>query len=241
VVLNATLAKRLWPGENPVGKRVRFGDSAVWCNVVGVVGDVAIDPIEHWTPPIAYFPVSQVTYNSLSLAVRTLGDPDGIVAAARAQVQALDPEQPVFDVRSLERVVDDDLSGVKLSADMMTIYGLIALVLSASGIFALMAYSVSQRRHEIGVRMALGAQHRDVVQWVMGRALTLALVGLAIGVPAAIAMTHALSSVLYGVVQVNTRVFAGFTVLLVLVAALAAYIPSRWATKVDPVVALKYE
>jgi putative ABC transport system permease protein len=130
---------------------------------------------------------------------------------------------------------------VKLSADMMTIYGLIALVLSASGIFALMAYSVSQRRHEIGVRMALGAQHRDVVQWVMGRALTLALVGLAIGVPAAIAMTHALSSVLYGVVQVNTRVFAGFTVLLVLVAALAAYIPSRWATKVDPVVALKYE
>jgi putative ABC transport system permease protein len=235
VVLNATLAKRLWAGENPLGKRVRFGDGAApWYTVVGVVGDIAIDPIEHWTPPIAYFPISQLTYKSLSVVVRTFGDPGELVPAARAQVQALDPEQPVFDVRTLERLVDDDLSGVKVSADMMTVYGLIALILSASGIFALMAYSVSQRRHEIGVRMALGAQHQDVLRWVVGRALTLALVGLAIGIPAALAMTHALSSVLFGVIQVDTPVFVGFTLL-------PAYIPARWATQVDPIVALRYE
>jgi len=242
VVLNATLAKRVWPGENPLGRRVRFGETAEpWCTVVGIVGDVAMDPIEHWTPPIAYFPISQLTYKSLSLAVRTFGDPDELVPAARAQVQALDPEQPVFDVRTLERLVDDYLTGVKVSAEMMTVYGLIALILSASGIFALMAHSVSQRRHEIGVRMALGAQHQDVLRWVVGRALTLALVGMAIGVPAALAMTHALSSVLFGVIQVDTPVFVGFTLLLALVAVLAAYIPARWATQVDPMVALRYE
>jgi len=242
VVLNASLAKRLWPGENPLGKRVRFGESvAPWCTVVGVVGDIEPGPWDHTGPPMAYFPLSQVTYRSLSIAVRTLGDPTALATAARAQVQALDQEQPVFDVRTLEKIIDDDLSGVKVSADMMTVYGLIALALSASGIFALMAYSVSQRTHEIGVRMALGAQHKDVLRMVVGRALTLALIGLAIGVPAALALTRALSSVLFGVTQVDTQIFLGFTLLLAFVAAFAAYIPARWATKVDPLVALRYE
>ena len=122
---------------------------------------------------MAYFPLDQLTQRSLSIAVRTVGDPIALAAAARAQVQALDQEQPVFDVRTLEQVIDDDLSGVKVSADMMTVYALIALILSASGIFALMAYSVSQRTHEIGVRMALGAQHGDVLRMVVGRALML--------------------------------------------------------------------
>jgi putative ABC transport system permease protein len=153
----------------------------------------------------------------------------------------LDQEQPVFEVRTLEKIIDDDLSGVKASADMMTVYGLIALVLSASGIFALMAYSVSQRTHEIGVRMALGAQHKDVLRMVVGRALTLALIGLAIGVPAALALTRALSSVLFGVSQVDTSICVGFTLLLAFIAAFAAYIPARWATRIDPMVALRYE
>ncbi|MGO8792660.1 MAG: ABC transporter permease [Terriglobia bacterium] len=167
VVLNASLAKRLWPGENPLGKRVRFGSSASaarWCTVVGVVGDIEPEPFDHTSPPIAYFPISQLTYNSLSIAVRTRGDPIAVATAARAQVQALDREQPVFDVRTLEQVIDDDLSGVKISADMMEIYGFIARTLSASGILGLMAYLVSQRTHEIGARMALGAQGKDVLR-----------------------------------------------------------------------------
>ena len=193
------------------------------------------------TPPTAYFPLSQLTYKTLSLAVRTHGDPYQLVPAARAQVQALDPEQPVFDVRTLEKIVDDDLSGVKGSADMMTVYGVIALILSASGVFALMAYSVAQRRHEIGVRMALGAQNKDVFQWVVGRAFVMALIGLAIGVPAALAVTRALSSVLFGVIQVDAPVFVGFTLLLALAAVLAAYLPARQAARVDPMEALRYE
>jgi putative ABC transport system permease protein len=244
VVLNASLAKRLWPGENPLGKRLHFGSNESippWRTVVGVVGDIEPGPWDHTGPPMAYFPLAQLTQRSLSIAVRTLGDPTALATAARAQVQALDQEQPVFDVRALEKIIDDDLSGVKVSADMMTVYGLIALVLSASGIFALMAYSVSQRTHEIGVRMAMGAQHKDVLRMVVGRALTLALIGLAIGVPAALALTRALSSVLLGVIQVDTSILVGFTLLLGFVAAFAAYIPARWATQVDPLVALRYE
>jgi putative ABC transport system permease protein len=124
---------------------------------------------------------------------------------------------------------------------MMVIYGLIALVLSASGIFGLMAYSVAQRTHEIGVRMALGAQHQNIIGMVVGQAVKLALLGLAIGVPTALALTRALSSVLQGVIRVDPQVFAGFTLLLALVAAFAAYLPARWATKVDPMEALRYE
>ena len=140
-----------------------------------------------------------------------------------------------------EKIIDDDLSGVRASASMMMVYGLIALVLSASGIFGLMAYSVSQRTHEIGVRMALGAQHQNILRMVVGQALKLALFGLAIGVPAALALTRALSSLLFGVVHIDAPVFVGFTLLLALVAAIAAYLPARRATKVDPMVALRYE
>jgi predicted permease len=244
VVLNTSFARRLWPGENPLGKRLHFGSTesvAPWCTVVGVVADIKPSPWDDQAPPMAYSPLTQVTYTSLSLAIRTQGDPTPLVAAARAQVQALDQEQPIFNVRTLEKAIDDDLSGVRASASMMVVYGLIALVLSASGIFGLMAYSVSQRTHEIGVRMALGAQHQNILRLVVGQALKLALIGLAIGVPAALALTRALSSVLFGVLQIDTRVFVGFTLLLALVAAFAAYLPARRATKVDPMVALRYE
>ncbi len=244
VVLNTSFARQLWPGENPLGKRLHFGSTesvAPWCTVVGVVGDIKPSPWDDQAPPMAYLPLTQVTYNSLSMAIRTHGDPTALVAAARAQVQALDPEQPVFEVRTLEKIIDDDLSGVRASASMMMVYGLIALVLSASGIFGLMAYSVSQRTHEIGVRMALGAQHQNILRMVVGQALKLALFGLAIGVPAALALTRALSSLLFGVVHIDAPVFVGFTLLLALVAAIAAYLPARRATKVDPMVALRYE
>jgi putative ABC transport system permease protein len=244
VVLNASFANRLWPGANPLGKRMHFGSNdslAPWCTVVGVVDDIKPDSIDHTVPPMVYFPLAQVPNRSLSIAIRTFADPLALAASARSQVQNLDGEQPVFDVRSLEQVINDDLSGVKVSADMMTVYALIALILSASGIFALMAYSVSQRTHEIGVRMALGARHPDVLRIVVGRALTLALIGLAIGVPAAVAMTRALSSVLLGVIQMDTPIFVGFAILLAMVAILAAYVPARRAMRIDPMVALRHE
>jgi putative ABC transport system permease protein len=244
VVLNAGLARRLWPGENPLGKRVHFGSMesvAPWSTVVGVVGDIEPQPLDTVGPPTAYFPLAQLMERSLALAVRTTGDPMGLAVVARAQVQALDSDQPVYDVRSLEKIIDDDMSGVKASGDMMMVYAAIALVLAGSGIFALMAYSVAQRRHEIGVRMTLGAQSADVLRMVVGQALKLTAAGLAIGIPAAWALTRALSSMLLGVIKIDAPVFAGFTILLALTAALAAYIPAHWATKVDPIVALRYE
>ena len=137
VVLNASLAERLWPRENPLGKRVHFGSGegvAPWCTVVGVVADIKPSPWDRETPPTAYFPLSQLPANSVTIAVRTLGDPTGLVSAVRAQVRALDPDQPVYDVRTLGKIIDDDLSGVRLGASMMTDNGLIALVLAASGI-----------------------------------------------------------------------------------------------------------
>jgi putative ABC transport system permease protein len=138
-------------------------------------------------------------------------------------------------------VISDNLSGVEFSARMMLIFGVVALVLAAAGIFAVMAYSVVQRTHEIGVRMALGARRIDVLRLVVTSAIKMAIAGLAIGICVALLLTHALSSVLFGVIRIDARVFALLTFVLATVAAVAAYVPARWATKVDPMQALRYE
>jgi len=164
-----------------------------------------------------------------------------LVAATRAQVLSLDPEQPPYDPRSLDQLISDDISGVEYSARTMIIFGILALVLAAAGIFAVMAYSVLQRTHEVGVRMALGAQRADVLKLVVGYAVKLSAIGLGIGVLGALAMTRLLTTVLFGIVRMDLLAFAGITALLAAVAGLAAYVPARWAAKVDPMVALRYE
>ena len=244
IVISQSMAHRIWGSQDPVGKRIKFGraeSGEPWQTIVGVVGDIEQSPFDHVPEPTAYFPFAQLPLASSALAVRTLGDPIALAAAARAQVRSVDADQPPYDMRTLEQLISDNVSGVESSARMMFAFGVIALVLSASGIFALMTYSVTQRTHEIGVRMALGAQRGDVLRLVVGYAIKLAIIGLAIGVPFALALTRALSSVLFGVVRIDTPVFALFTLLLALVAALAAYIPARRATQVDPMVALRYE
>jgi putative ABC transport system permease protein len=244
VVINKTLARRIWPNEDPLGKRIRFGPASghgPWRTVVGVVGDIRQSPFDEGPLPTAYFSFAQLPEASTSLAVRTAGNPLALAAAAHAQVQSVDPDQPLFDVRSLEQIVSDELSGVKYSANMMLVFGIIALVLAASGIFAVMAYFVLQRTHEIGVRMALGAQRADAMKLVAAYSGKLALLGLALGVLASTALTQVLSSVLFGIFRLDTPIFVLFTLVLALVATLAAYLPARWATKVDPMVALRYE
>jgi len=244
IVISQSMAHRIWGSQDPVGKRIKFGraeSSEPWQTIVGVVGDIEQSPFDRVPQPTAYFPFAQMPLGSSALAVRTWGDPIALAAAARAQVRSVDADQPPYDMRTLEQLISDNVSGVDYSARMMFVFGVVALVLSASGIFALMTYSVTQRTHEIGVRMALGAQRGDVLRLVVGYAIKLAIIGLAIGVPFALALTAALSSVLFGVVRIDTAVFALFTLLLALVAALAAYIPARRATQVDPIVALRYE
>ena len=244
LVVSQSMANRIWPHQDPVGKRIKFGraeSNEPWKTVVGVVGDIQDSPFDHTPQPTAYFPFAQMPMASSCLIVRTSSDPIGLAAAARAQVRSVDPDEPPYDMRTLAQLISDDVSGVESSARMMFIFGIVALVLSASGIYALMSYSVTQRTHEIGVRMALGAKRVDVLRLVVGYAIKLAAIGLAIGVPVALALTRAISSVLFGVVRIDTPVFALFTLLLALVAVTAAYIPARRATRVDPMVALRYE
>lgn len=243
-VISHSMAKSVWPGEDPIGKHLKLGSKdskEPWRTVVGVVGDIKQSAFSPEPGRTTYVPFAQVPEASTSLAVRTAGDPLALAGAVRELVRTLDPDQPAYDMRSLEQIVSDNLSGVEFSARTMIVFGFVALVLAAAGIFAVMAYYVMQRTHEIGVRVALGARPRDVLRLVMGSAGAMAGIGLALGVAGALAMAHALSSVLFGVLRIDVAVFASLTALLALVAALAAYIPARWAAKVDPMVALRYE
>ena len=243
-VISHSMAKSVWPGEDPIGKHLKLGSKdskEPWRAVVGVVGDIKQSAFSPEPGRTTYVPFAQVPEASTSLAVRTAGDPLALAGAVRELVRTLDPDQPAYDMRSLEQIVSDNLSGVEFSARTMIVFGFVALVLAAAGIFAVMAYYVMQRTHEIGVRVALGARPRDVLRLVMGSAGAMAGIGLALGVAGALAMAHALSSVLFGVLRIDVAVFASLTALLALVAALAAYIPARWAAKVDPMVALRYE
>lgn len=243
-VISESMAKRNWPGENPLGKRVRMGQTineAPWRTVVGVVGDVTPSPFDHEPSPTMYVPVAQHPDLNAAFAVRVAGDPLSLVNSVNAQLRAVDADQPPYDIRSLEQVVSDGLSGVQTSAYLMLIFGACALILAAAGIFAVMAYSVAQRTREIGIRMAIGANRADVLRLILGTAFRMSAIGLVIGLTLALLMTHALSSVLFGIVQTNLTLFGVLTALLIFVAALAAYLPARWAMRVEPMVALRYE
>jgi putative ABC transport system permease protein len=244
VVISERMARDNWPGQDPIGKHVRLGPSERHepeRQIVGVVGDIRSSPFVPNPDPTTYVPFAQAPEPSSALVVRTSGDPAILAAAVIAQVQSIDPDEPAYDVRSLEQIVSDNVSGVDFSARMMMVFGIIALVLAAAGIFAVMAYSVAQRTHEIGVRMALGARRIDVLRLVVASAIKMASAGLAIGTCIALLLTHALSSLLFGVIRIDAIVFVLLTLVLAGVAAVAAYIPARWATKVDPMQALRYE
>jgi predicted permease len=244
VIVSENLAHRIWPDQDALGKRLKLGrdeDREPWRTVVGVVGELKTDPFDPNPSPTTYVPFTQLPQSASTLVVRTAGDPNALGAAARAAVRSVDPDQPAYDMRSLEDRIADNESGVQFSARMMVVFGAIALVLSAAGIFSVMAYSVRQRTHELGVRVALGARRRHLYRLVVGYATRLALIGLAIGIPCALALTRLLSSLLFGIVRMDTTLFVGFTLLLTLAAMLAAYLPARWATRVDPMVALRSE
>lgn len=244
VVISETMARQNWPDQNPLGKHIQMGrpdDSQPFRTVVGVVGEVQPIPLDHDPAPTAYVPFAQHPDLASAIVVRTAGDPLSLAAAVSKQLHDLDADQPPYDMRSLQQVVSDGLSGIESSANMMLIFAACALTLAAAGIFAVMAYSVSQRTHEIGVRVALGARRVDVLMLVVGGALKMAAIGLSIGLVLALVLTRALSSALFGVIQIDTLTIASLILALSLVAALAAYIPARWAMDVDPMVALRYE
>jgi putative ABC transport system permease protein len=243
-VVSQSLAQRIWPGEDVVGKRLRLGDEAdkePWRIVVGVVGDIRQSPFDQEPHPTTYVPFAQVPQTSCGVVVRTSGDPLAYAATARAAVRSVDPNVPAFDLRTLEQLISDNLSGVYSSAQLMSAFGVIALILAAAGIFALMSYSVRQQTHDIGVRMALGARQPSILWLILGHASKLTITGLAIGLSCAVAVMRLTSSLLFGIVGLDSLTVAGVAVLLGLASVLAAYAPARRATKVDPMVALRYE
>jgi putative ABC transport system permease protein len=241
-VISETMARQNWPSQNPLGKHIQLGRpeaAQAWRTIVGVVGDVTPNPMDHDPAPTAYVPLAQQPESASALVVRTSRDPLTLAGSVSQQLRIVDADQPAYDIRTLEQVVSDGLSGIELSSHIMFIFAVCALALAAAGIFAVMAYSVTQRTHEIGVRVALGALHFDVLRLVVGGAMKMAAVGVGIGLALALLLTRALSSALLGVVQIDAITIALLTLLLASVAAVAAYIPARWAMKVDPMVALR--
>lgn len=242
--ISESLARRVWPGENPVGKHIKLGEESgkePWRAIVGVVGDIRADLFDDELHPTVYVPFAQMPQTSTSVAVRTSGNPLALAAAARTAAQSVDPNVPAYELRTLEQLVSDNVSGVEASSRMMMGFGIIALVLAAAGIFAVMTYSVRQQTHDIGVRMALGAQRPSILWLVLGHALKLTIAGLAIGLAGAAAVTRAVSSMLFGILHLDALTTAGVAALLLIAALFAAYLPARRASRVDPMVALRYE
>lgn len=244
VVISERMARNNWPGQDPIGKHVTLGPrerAEPERQIVGVVGDVRSSPFSPGADPTTYVSFAQSPEPSSALVVRTSGNLPALAAAVIRQVRSVDAEVPAYDVRSLEQVFSDNLSGVSSSTGMMMVFGIIALALAAAGIFAVMAYTVGQRTHEIGVRMAMGARRVDVLRLVVTSATRMASAGLAIGICISLLLTRALSSLLFGMFRMDAMVFVLLTFVLAAVSAGAAFIPARWATKVDPMVALRYE
>lgn len=242
VMINSNLAQQLWPRQDPIGRRVRLGrdETQPWQTVIGVVADTRISPFDV-PPAMVLGTLAQQPVGDAAFALRTASDPLLIVPTIRQQLKQIDSSIPLYDTRTQEQVIFDNLSGVHTSADLMSAFGVVALILAAAGIFAVMAYSVRQRTREIGLRMALGAQRADVLRLVMASGLRTAGAGLVVGFVVSVALTKLLTSFLLNLIQLNLLALLGFTLLMTLVAALAALLPARWASRVDPMVALRCE
>jgi putative ABC transport system permease protein len=243
VIVNQTMARRLWPGESPIGKRITiWRDEKFPREIVGVVGDTKAS-LDTDAGAQMYVPYAQdANWGSLTLAMRTTtSDPASLAPAVRSEIRSLDKSLPVYNVKTMDEVLATSVADRRTSMLLFSTFAVVAMLLSMIGIYGVTAYYVTQRTHEIGIRMALGAQLRDVMKLVLKRGVTLALIGVAVGVAGALALTRLLSTLLFGVTAVDLATFATVSLGLIAVAILACYIPARRATKVDPLVALRYE
>ena len=261
-LINETMARRFWLNDDPIGKRIRFPqririappDNLITLEllrtilpgyviprptIVGVVKDVKHFSLSQPDQPEIYVPHLQAgigVQRSMAIVVRTVSHPMSLIAAIREQVKALDKDQPVARITTMEQLLSDSILQPRFNMLLLTIFAVLAWLLAAMGIYGVISYVVTQRSHEIGIRMALGAQKSDVVRLVVGRGMFLVMIGVAISLAASVALTRVLSSLLY-----DPMIFAGVSMLLAGVALLASYIPARRATQVDPIVVLRYE
>jgi putative ABC transport system permease protein len=244
-LINETMAKELWPGEDPVGKRIKFPGSArnpqPWRTVVGVVNDVKQYGLDKKAPMQIYLPEAQYPTSFMTLVVRTSVEPASMIAAIKSEILAAGPDQAVYDIRTIEQLLSESISLRRFAMMLLIIFGGVALTLAAVGIYGVISYSVTQRTHEIGIRLALGAGRRDVLKLVVGQGMMYALTGIAIGVAASFALTRLMASLLYGVSATDGATFILISLALTGVALGATFVPARRAMKVDPMVALRYE
>lgn len=241
IVVNEALASRYWLNQDAVGKRLGFEEEPKWRQIVGVVGNVKHRALETEAMPEVYFPYQQSPGNFMNLVVHTTSDPVSMIPAIRSQVLSIDKDQPVADIMTMEERLARSVASSRFVMLLLSSFSVLALGLAALGIYGVMAYLVAQRTQEIGVRMALGAQRRDVLKLVVGKGMALAIIGTTIGLGASLALTRLMRSLLFEVTPTDWITFVVASMVLLSVAVLACYIPARRATKVDPLIALRYE
>lgn len=245
VVISETMARRYWPGEEAIGKRISAGrvtSPEDWIQVVGVVKDVRQFQLNAEPRPQMYLSYRQAGFfEPRDLVVKTDVDPSSLAATVRKAVWEIDKDQPVSNIRTMEEILADSIARQRFSMLLLAIFAAVALVLAGVGIYGVMSYSVAQRTHEIGIRMALGAQTGAVLKLAVGYGLKLVIAGIVIGLIAAFALTRVMATLLFGVTATDPATFTLISLLLVAVAALASYVPARRATRVNPIIALRYE
>lgn len=242
-VINEAMAQAYWPGEDPLGKRVKLSQvpSTPWTTIVGIVGNARTESLENATIPQLYASLYQKNEKHLAIFLRGNLDAAAIPEEVRAQVQSVNPEIPVFGAESLNQVLSDSLSVRRFSMEMIAAFALTALLLAAIGIYGVISYIVSERTHEIGIRLALGARRRSIFQMILRQGLILAVCGAAIGLACALVVCHLIQGLLYGVRPADPVTFVGVLILLIGVALFACYMPARRAVRVDPMIALRHE
>jgi predicted permease len=241
VVINEAMANRFWPNQDAVGKRFRFFGNDVPQEVVGVVKNSTVRNIGEDPRPIAYQSLLQDFPSQATLHARTAGDPSGLLATVQREAQALDRAMPLLAPATISQLIREGLWAARMGAALLSVFGMLALILASIGIYGVLAFSVSQRTSEFGIRLALGARPSDVLRLALGQTLTLVVAGAVIGVTGGLILTRMVANLLYGVSAVDPVAFIGMPLLLLLVALLASYLPARRATKIDPMIALRTE
>jgi len=244
LMINETAAHRYWPGQNPVGSRLSFTTGRTqptWLEIVGVVKDVLHDGLESPAKPTIYLPFLQSAQAFMVTVVRTDIDPAGLASAVRRAIGAVDKDQPVLMTRTMADIYSDSVAQRRFNTALVVAFGTLALLLAVVGVYGLMAFAVTQRTHEMGVRIALGAERWDVVKLVLGQGLRLAFFGIVFGLAVAFFLTRFFSKLLFNVPQTDPATFITASLCLGGIALLASYIPARRAMRVDPMVALRYE
>jgi putative ABC transport system permease protein len=240
-IINEAMAKKFWPDKDAIGKRFHFFGDTTLREVVGIARNSVVNAIGEVPVPLVYLPLAQDYAPAATLQVQTTGKPEPVIAGVRAQIQSLEPNLAITNVQTIGEIIDQGLWAPEMGAALLTVFGGLAMVLAALGVYGVLAYAVTQQTREIGIRMAMGAEGRDVLGLVVGQGLKLAGAGVALGILVALGLTRQLSSLLFGVSAYDPLTYGGVTLILVIVALLACYLPARRVTRVDPLVALRYE